>query len=293
MIYLTAEASAVHFPALGRTERPGTGSLLTWRSVDEEGRRLAASAHAVSEHPASAAQPRIAVSIPILRDAGGAAVMAPLHFGGPPPDRYYPILGLNNIVDPEDFAFATYSIDDGYTFADCMDFCDATANCNSFTVCPTACGTYATVSSLTDGMHECGLREVGLSSLRRVCGGSDEKRREHSLLRDGHASRPAEVEEVAGGGPKEARAVRERGGASEVEELGGGWPASEVVAGGGGACREGSERVPRRRFRDSTAACGWGAEVEGSCAPESASAGSSIRKSAPRTPSPSPSPKME
>jgi hypothetical protein len=82
MIYLTAEASAVHFPALGRTERPGTGSLLTWRSVDEEGRRLPASAHAVSEHPASASQPRIAVSIPILRDAGGAAVMAPLHFGG-------------------------------------------------------------------------------------------------------------------------------------------------------------------------------------------------------------------
>ena len=53
---------------------------------------------------------------------------------------------------------------------------------------------------------------VGRSSLRRVCGGSDEKRREHSLLRDGHASRPAEVEEVAGGGPKEARVVRERGG---------------------------------------------------------------------------------
>ena len=79
MIYLTAAASTVHFPALGRTVRPGRGSLLTWRSVDEEGRRLAASAHAVSEHPASAAQPRIAVSIPILRDAGGAAVMAHPH----------------------------------------------------------------------------------------------------------------------------------------------------------------------------------------------------------------------
>ena len=69
MIYLTAAASTVHFPALGRTVRPGRGSLLTWRSVDEEGHQLPASAHAVSAHPASAAQPRIAVSIPIVKGA--------------------------------------------------------------------------------------------------------------------------------------------------------------------------------------------------------------------------------
>ena len=75
MIYLTAAANTVHFPALGRPNRSA--------SVDKEGHQLPASAHAVSAHPASAAQPRIAVSIPIVKGASGTAVLAPLHFGVP------------------------------------------------------------------------------------------------------------------------------------------------------------------------------------------------------------------